>query len=119
MNTIKTLLKILGGILLIAAISLPLWFCWLRSTFYNQQDNQKQLVTIVMVDSTTTQEFVPSSSRGDGGDIFDVIHYTVTYQDSTGSTYHRLPVTSSSIPKLGPAQIVKKVGRRVWLKNLN
>lgn len=95
-----------------------LCFIFGHHTYYSLQ-HPKQNVNVVMIDSTRTNEFVSPPSRNDGGDIFRVTHYLITYQDSTGIIYHRIPVSDAYIPRLGPAQIIKKDNQIVWLKNLN
>lgn len=117
----KSILKIIGKtlfvILLLAMISLPVWFGWTRNTYYNQQTEQKETVTILGIDSTVTQEVVPSPTHYDGSNTFEVTNYIVTYKDSTGTIYNRIPVIDTTIPKLGPAQIIKKRNHIVWLQN--
>ena len=113
MDAFRSLLKILGGILLFTALSLPIWFGFARHGYYAAQDEIKQTVEITQVDSVYDTEFTPSPSQEGGGDLVGSYSYTIYYKDSCGNALKK-PIEGLYRPFVGKAKIIVKDNKIIW-----
>ncbi len=109
----QSTLKIAGKILLVLLCLSPLLILIGINIRYNHQDEMKQPIEVIAVDSATTIQYIPSEYIEIGSTEIEVTTYSITYKDSLGRI-NRGSVPSR--PKLGPAQIIIKNGGIVWYK---
>ncbi len=107
----KSVLKIAGKVLLVLLCLSPLLIMIAIDIHYSHQDEMKQPIEVIAIDSATTIQYIPSEYIEIGSTEIEVTTYSITYKDSLGKINRK---SLSSRPKLGPAQIITKNDGIVW-----